>query len=105
MGASTPMQLLVLGTMAHGFTGTASLALYLYTPEVYPTRMRALGTSTSSAWLRIASTIGPFIVGMIVASYHVKWAFFMFGLVALAGAFIALFSVETRDRILEELSP
>ena len=33
--------------------------LYLYTPEIYPTRMRAIGTGLATSWLRLASAVGP----------------------------------------------
>ncbi|WP_206812032.1 hypothetical protein [Paradesulfitobacterium ferrireducens] len=54
----------------------------------------------------MASAIGPYIVGVIVSRYSLSLAFAMFGLVALAGAIItALFAVETKGKILEQISP
>jgi putative MFS transporter len=96
----------VLTSMSYMGMSTLSLALYLYTAELYPTRVRALGTSAGTAWLRLASIIGPTAVGTIVASGGLANVFLMFGLVALVAAIVvALFAVETKARVLEEISP
>jgi MFS transporter, putative metabolite:H+ symporter len=86
--------------------GLNSLTLYVYTPELYPTRMRALGSSTSTAFLRIASIIGPYVVGVVVAGADIKWLFLIFAVVALIGAVIVgVFAQETKGKALEELCP
>ncbi|HEX5279236.1 MAG TPA: MFS transporter [Micropepsaceae bacterium] len=105
-GADTALHVLLLGTLSNMCIGTMSLAVYLYTPELYPTRSRALGVGTATAWLRLASIIGPNIVGMLVARSDLASVFLVFGLVALsAGLVVQLFAVETKSRILEEISP
>jgi len=105
-GASKVIQVVLLASSGYFFFASISNAVWLYTPEVYPTRMRALGCSLGSAWLRIASIIGPFVVGMIIANYTLSWAFLMFGVVALAGGIIfGLFSIETKGKVMEEISP
>ena len=48
-GAKTPVQLLVFSTAAQLFFSSVGISLYLYTPELYPTRLRAVGSSISSA--------------------------------------------------------
>ncbi len=106
-GASTAIQVCILATGAYFFIGPISLSLYVYTPELYPTRMRALGSSIASAWLRLASIIGPIMVGMVITHYNkVAWAFLFFGIVALiAGCVTLLFGTETKGQILEKISP
>ena len=105
-GATTVANLLVFGTLANFFFFSISLALYVYTPEVYPTRMRALGSSVGSSWLRIASMVGPVVVGTVLAHYTLSWAFLLFGIVAAIGGLITLlFAVETKEKVLEEISP
>ncbi|HXZ95118.1 MAG TPA: MFS transporter [Dehalococcoidia bacterium] len=105
-GAGTATLLLTLGALGNMFVASIAMALYVYSPEVYPTRMRALGSSTGTVWLRLASILGPIIVGFIVAGTNIKWAFLMFGVVSLIGAVIVgLFAIETKGRPLEELSP
>jgi putative MFS transporter len=105
-GASTAFRVLVLATFGHSFISAAAFTIYLYTPELYPTRMRALGTSIASSWLRIAVMLGPVITGFVVARYTVSWAFLVFaGVVILAGVVTLLFGVETKGKVLEEVSP
>ena len=105
-GVTSPLQVLVLATAANLFVGTIALALYVYSPEIYPTRMRALGASVGTAWLRVASAIGPFVMGVVVGSYPLATAFLLFGVVLLlGGVVVALWGTETRGRVLEEVSP
>jgi putative MFS transporter len=107
MGPATPFfTVLVLTTIASSGTGILNAALYLYNPELYPTRLRALGTSIGTAWLRVASVAGPIVTGYIMATSSLNTAWLVFGLVVLAAGIITwVFSVETRARVLEEVSP
>ncbi|HXJ01437.1 MAG TPA: MFS transporter [Micropepsaceae bacterium] len=106
IGPTTATRVLLLGTLSNMCVGTMSLAVYLYTPELYPTRSRALAVGTATAWLRLASIIGPNVVGMMVADGGLKTVFLAFGLVAAAASLIVgLFAIETRARVLEEISP
>ncbi len=97
----------MISTLAYMCISTLSLALYLYTAELYPTRVRALGTSTATAWLRLASILGPQVVGFIIAGGGAGGnVFLVFGLVVLfACVTVALFATETKARVLEEISP
>ncbi len=106
IGPTTPERVLILTSLSYMCMSTLSLALYLYTAELYPTRVRALGTSTGTAWLRIASIIGPWVVGTILAAGGLGDVFLVFGLVVLAaGVVVALFATETKGRVLEDISP
>ncbi len=98
-------RVMLLGTLSYGVIGSANAVLYLYTPEIYPTRMRAIGTGLSTSWLRISSAIGPAIVGVIVSKQGVGPVFWMFSGVAVVGAVAALGMIETRDRRLEDIAP
>ena len=104
-GAGCP-RVLVAGSIAYFFVSSLSIGLYLYTPELYPTRNRALGVSVATAWLRIASIVGPTLIGLFVGGPGLAYVFLGFGIVALLAAIVmAAFGTETRGRILEELSP
>src|SRR6266540_1954521 len=101
----------LLGTLicslaiAYFFISTINIGVYLYTPELYPTRVRALAVGAATAWLRFASIIGPTVVGMMLAG-GLPSVFATFAVVAAIAAVItALFAVETRGRVLEEASP
>jgi MFS transporter, putative metabolite:H+ symporter len=106
IGPSSAERVLVFAILTNLCVSTLSLALYLYTAELYPTRIRALGTATGTAWLRIASVLGPQVFGNTVGSGSIGRAFLVFGLVALgASVVLALFATETKARVLEEISP
>jgi MFS family permease len=111
--APTAQQVLVSMTIAYFFVSTINIGVYLYTPELYPTRVRALGVGTATAWLRLASIIGPIVVGQMIGARltpaqipDLPKVFLAFAAVAAIAALItALFAVETKGRVLEEASP
>lgn len=88
------------------FVFAVNMALYVYTAELYPTRMRALGCAFGGAAGRLGIVIGPLVVGFVLdrgSSLTVLFA--MFGVVALVGAaVVAAFAVETKEKTLEEIS-
>jgi putative MFS transporter len=94
----------VLAAVAYGVVGSINAVLYLYTPEIYPTRMRAIGTGLATSWLRIASAVGPAIVGYMVARQGIRSVFAMFAIVAALGAWAAAGMIETGGRKLEEIA-
>jgi putative MFS transporter len=101
----TAEQVLMHMSFAYFFVSTINIGVYLYTPELYPTRTRALGVGTATAWLRFASIIGPIAVGSMIAG-GISSVFLWFSVVAAIAAVItAAFAVETKGRVLEEVSP
>jgi MFS transporter, putative metabolite:H+ symporter len=106
LGATSAQEVLILATATYAIIQTVTFSLYLYSAELYPTRLRAVGAGFGSAWLRIASSLGPLLVGWIVGSYSISYVFVVFGIVlAIGGAICLLFAIETKGRVLEELSP
>jgi putative MFS transporter len=106
LGATSAIQVLIFATAAYAVLQTIAFSLYLYSAELYPTRLRAVGTGFGSAWLRAGSSIGPIMVGSIVAGLGIRYVFAAFAAVALAGGIVTLlFALETKGRVLEELSP
>ncbi|MGO7986117.1 MFS transporter [Rhizobium leguminosarum] len=103
-GAGQLWSLIVLATLAYGVVGSINAVLYLYTPEIYPTRMRAIGTGLATSWLRIASAVGPTTVGYMVGTQGINSVFMMFAIVAAIGAVAAIGMIETGGRRLEETS-
>jgi putative MFS transporter len=109
----TAEQVLTCMTIAYFFVSTINIGVYLYTPELYPTRVRAFGVGTATAWLRFASMLGPTAVGMMIGARltpaqipDLPKVFLAFGAVAAIAAVItALFAIETKGRVLEEASP
>ena len=106
LGATTATEVLILATIGYAILQTIAFSLYLYSAELYPTRLRAVGTGFGSAWLRAGSSIGPILVGTVVADLGIRYVFAAFAAVALVGGLVTLlFAIETRGRVLEELSP
>lgn len=105
LGADLPQRVLVLVSIAFFFSSVLSIGVYLYTPELYPTRARAMGVGTATAWLRLASMIGPTVVGLMIGG-GLDNVFLAFGLIAAIAAVITyFFAVETKSRVLEDVSP
>jgi MFS transporter, putative metabolite:H+ symporter len=105
IGADAPQRVLVFVSIAFFFSSVLSIGVYLYTPELYPTRARAMGVGTATAWLRLASMIGPTVVGLMIGG-GLENVFLAFGLIAAIAAVVTfVFAVETKGRVLEEVSP
>jgi MFS transporter, putative metabolite:H+ symporter len=82
------------------------LGLWTYTPELYPTTVRSFGSGTASAWARAASILAPNAVGFLLARSSMSAVFLMFAIMGLIGVIgVLLCRVETRGRLLEEVSP
>jgi putative MFS transporter len=105
VGAENVMSVMVLATLGYGLIGSVNAVLYLYTPEIYPTRIRAIGTGLATSWLRIASAAGPALVGFMVGAKGIHSVFLMFAGMSIVGAWAATRMVETSDRVLEEIAP
>ena len=105
-GATTATSLLVFVSIGSFFMGAVAIGLNLYTPELYPTRVRALGSSIGGAWQRVAAGIGPNVVAGLLGAYGLRSVFVYFGVLALAGGVLTwAFAIETKGRTLEELAP
>ncbi|MFP5202589.1 MULTISPECIES: MFS transporter [Bacillus] len=104
-GATSPESVIYLGSAAYGMMGTITVLLYLYTPEIYPTRMRVIGTAFATAWLRLASAIAPIMIGFILEVSGVSTIFILFACVTVVGAILAFKMIETREKVLEDIAP
>jgi putative MFS transporter len=104
-GAQNVTSVMILGTFSYGIIGSVNAVLYLYTPEIYPTRIRAIGTGLATSWLRLASAVGPALVGVMVAAQGIGSVFVMFAVTSVIGAGAALGMIETRARRLEDIAP
>jgi putative MFS transporter len=94
-----------LVSISYVFISANATLLYLYTPEIYPTRVRALGVGVATAWLRIASMTAPLIVPMVLTAFGIRGVVQLFAGVAALGVLAAFFTTETAGRTLEEISP
>ena len=104
-GTDSVVRVGIFATLAYGVLGSTNVLLYLYTPEVYPTRMRAVGTGLATAWLRLGSSAGPALVASCVVFGGVSAVFWLFAIVCAIALVISRFMIETRQRTLEEIAP
>jgi len=105
LGATSAWSVMILASSAYAVMGTTTVLLYLYTPEIYPTRMRAIGTGLATSWLRVASATAPAIVGVVLAKEGIAAVFLMFALANVVGLIAATRMIETANRSLEDISP
>lgn len=103
-GAHSATNVMIWGTLSYGIIGSTNAVLYLYTPEIYPTRMRAIGTGLATSWLRMASAVAPALVGLMVSRSGIASVFLMFAGIGVLGALAATRMIETRGRRLEEIA-
>lgn len=103
-GSGSVTEVVVLVSLSYGFVGSINAVLYLYTPEIYPTRMRAIGTGAATCWLRLASAAGPVLVGYLVDTAGPGAVFLAFGASGAIGAIAATRMAATDNRRLEELA-
>ncbi|WP_165423409.1 MFS transporter [Ktedonosporobacter rubrisoli] len=79
---------------------------YLYTAELFPTRMRAWAISTGRSWSCAASIIAPIIIGILMNKHlSIAIVFAMLCALALPALLcVMLLGEETKQQILEKLS-
>lgn len=76
-------------------------ALYAFTPELYPTGLRASGMGAAGAMARLGGLLAPSALALVISqSFYVAVALFA-GLLALAGIIAFFIDVETRQKALD----
>lgn len=104
-GANTALGMVLGYGFCSMWLGSINMSIFLYTAEIYPTRIRALGVSWASFWLRLGATVGPLIVGITLPRFGIGGVFGVFAAFGVIGCLAAFFMTETRQRVLEEVSP
>lgn len=104
--ASTAAALMMWGSVMSFFNLGAWGVLYTYTPEQYPTAIRALGSGWAAGFGRFGGMAAPMMVGALLArSFGFASVFYMFALVFAAVAVIVMsLGVESKQKDLESLS-
>lgn len=103
--ADTVSMIMFWGCLMSFFNLGAWGVLYTYTPEQYPTNIRAFGSGWASAIGRIGGIVAPMVVThMMVMSNGFSAIFIMFTAVLLAvAAVILILGEETKGKTLEEI--
>jgi MFS transporter, putative metabolite:H+ symporter len=105
LGASPVVAVVILTCVTAFFVNSIAMVVFLHTPEIYPTRMRALATSAASSWLRVASIAAPAFIAFTMGRTSLAVVFLGLGSVAWVAAIVAaMFTVETKGRVLEDIA-
>jgi MFS transporter, putative metabolite:H+ symporter len=103
--ASSNGQLLAFGILLSLFMNGTYACVYSYTPEVYPTAIRATGMGTASAFGRIGGILSPIIIGTAYGGLGFFGVFALTCAVLLAGVVAVLvLGVSTSGRTLEDIT-
>ena len=79
--------------------------VYTYSPELYPTAIRATGSGLAASIGRIGGTIGPFLTPVLVPVMGQTGLFALFmALLLVTAASVFALAEETRGRSLEEIA-
>ena len=105
-GAGSETEIIVWGCLLSFFNLGAWGVLYTYTPEQYPTNIRAFGSGWASAVGRIGGIIAPLVVtNMMVMPNGFGNVFMMFTVVLFAvAAVVFVLGEETKGKTLESIS-
>lgn len=103
--AAAPFTLLLWGAAMSFFNLGAWGVIYTYTPEQYPTSIRALGSGWAAGFGRIGGMLAPVLVGVMLANtLGMSTIFLMFAAVLIAVAAVVLvLGSESKQKTLEEL--
>ncbi|MFM9927383.1 MFS transporter [Variovorax sp. H27-G14] len=98
-------QIMVAGVLLSFFMNGTYAGVYAYTPEVFPTQVRATGSGLASAIGRIGGITAPILVGVIYPTAGFAGVFGMTTAVLLLGAAAVTFmGIPTRGRSLEDIA-
>lgn len=101
----TSVTIIIAGAFLSFFLVGVYAGLYAYTPEVFPTFIRATGTGLASAFGRIGSITAPTVIGFFAVALGFAGVFTMTTAVLAVGVFAVLvFGLSTAGRSLEELN-
>jgi putative MFS transporter len=99
----SPAQIMTFAGATVFFISLGSTAIYTYTPEVYPTEIRATAMGIASAWGRVGAVTMLLIFGRFFAIFHKSLLFLVIAPVLIIAAIVVLcFGPSTRGRPLQE---
>jgi len=103
--AGSSETLLLWGATMSFFNLGAWGVIYTYTPELYPTAMRALGSGWAAGFGRIGGMIAPALVGIMIANQlGFDKVFMMFAAVFIVVSVVVMtLGTETRQKQLEDI--
>ena len=99
-----PAAIVVFGALVMLSIQAMAVALYTYTPEMFPTDVRSTGMGLTYGVGRLANVLGPFVVSALFVAHGYGSVFVYIAACWLAvSAVVALFGTSTTGRSLEVL--
>ncbi|MBU6492583.1 MAG: MFS transporter [Burkholderiales bacterium] len=99
-----PQAILVFGALVMLSIQAMAVALYTYTPEMFPTDVRSTGMGLTYGVGRLANVVGPFVVSALFDTYGYGSVFVYIAVCWLAvSAVVSVFGTSTTGRSLEAL--
>ncbi|OZI42886.1 MFS transporter [Bordetella genomosp. 4] len=100
LGSSVALMVTSTLLMSFALLGTWG-ALYAFTPEVYPTSLRASGMGAAGAVARLGGLFAPALIAPIMATQFTLSLFVLSGLLVAGAVAIKWVDVESKDRALD----
>lgn len=104
--SDTAAMILMWGAIMSFFNLGAWGVIYTYTPELYPTSIRALGSGWAAGFGRIGGMAAPALVGaMLTKGFGMGAVFYMFAFVFIAVSAVVMgLGIESKQKELEHIS-
>lgn len=100
--ATTEASLLIVAVLYAFMADIGALGMTVYTPEVYPLRIRGIGTAAAMGVGRLGGVVSPLLFGVLLSLGNVSIVWLLLASVQLAAALLSLWlAYETRGRNLE----
>ena len=98
-----PIFIVVFGFLVNFFERTYTALAYAYSPEVFDTRARSLGTAVSYGLGRLSNAVGPLVIAFLYNGSGYQSVFYFIAGTWLFGAIVlAVFGPNTRQARLEQ---
>jgi putative MFS transporter len=103
--ATTETALLTTAMLYAAFADIGSLAMTVYTPEVYPVRIRGKGAAIAMGWGRFGGMVSPIVAGFLISADNLPWVWGLMAAFQFTSAGLTfLMAHETSGRNLEAVA-
>jgi putative MFS transporter len=103
--AASETALLTTAMVYAAFADIGSLAMTVYTPEVYPVRIRGKGAAIAMGWGRFGGMISPVVAGFLISADNLIWVWGLMAAFQFTSAGLTLLMAhETSGRSLETVA-
>ena len=103
--AHTSAPIVIWGFLMSFFMNGTFAGVYTYTPEQYPTLVRATGMGSASSFGRIGGLLAPIIIGYILPIYKFRGVFVLSTIVLFIGMLsVWILGRETNHKALEQIT-